>query len=562
MGKKIGSMYWDIEAKTDKLTSGLKDSKQDVKNFSGEFAGSMTEVMSKLAFTKEAFSTFQQVFKTALDWGEQGATVIQTRESFDLLLKTIGAAPDLLDQLTNTSKGTISEMGLMSSTATLLAGTTGDLAKNLANATPELLEIAKAAQKLNPSLGDTTFLYNSIATGIKRASPLILDNLGIVVKVGKANEDYAKQLGKTVEQLTAEEQQMALLNATLEAGGNLINQVGGNTDSATDSFARMDVAIDNAKDSLMTKFAPAMTNAADAVTQLITGHDKLADVLDEHTENVIYSSKSYEEYNEEMNRVISLLGRGAPLVKKLSEEEFNATRITKEWHDVETKLADQFLNGNIPSIDDMSDATVELKDATNNAEAAMRTYTEALLFKIASEGLSDEAALGLAYAMGLVDESTVLATEKTKLYKSWLDQKLITEGEYYELIKNVNKEIQNIPENKTFDLWVNIHGLEGIETLTSMGSGGSSDNGFEMQAGGGNVMGGQPTQWGEYGRPEMFITPSSGQVVNAQQIVEAMRSSGVNMAGGGVTIENLNVYTNSGVDAIQYSIERAKGYAL
>jgi hypothetical protein len=40
-----------------------------------------------------------------------------------------------------------------------------------------------------------------------------------------------------------------------------------------------------------------------------------------------------------------------------------------------------------------------------------------------------------------------------------------------------------------------------------------------------------------------------------------MRSSGVNMAGSGVTIDTLNVYTNSGVDAIQYSIERAKGYA-
>jgi hypothetical protein len=74
-------------------------------------------------------------------------------------------------------------------------------------------------------------------------------------------------------------------------------------------------------------------------------------------------------------------------------------------------------------------------------------------------------------------------------------------------------------------------------------------------------MAGEQIKWGEYGRPEMFITPSSGQVVNAQQIVEAMRSSGVNMAGSGVTIDTLNVYTNSGVDAIQYSIERAKGYA-
>ena len=77
-------------------------------------------------------------------------------------------------------------MKLMSATSTLLAGTSGDLATALGNATPQLLEIAKAANKLNPSLGDTAFLYESIATGVKRASPMILDNLGLTIKIGNS----------------------------------------------------------------------------------------------------------------------------------------------------------------------------------------------------------------------------------------------------------------------------------------------------------------------------------------------------------------------------------------
>ena len=96
-----------------------------------------------------------------------------------------------------------------------------------------------------------------------------------------------------------------------------------------------------------------------------------------------------------------------------------------------------------------------------------------------------------------------------------------------------------------------------------MGGGGSGNvGGYEQKALGGAVRGGQPVQWGEYGRPEMLITPSGGgQVVNAQQIMEAMRSSGFDIGKGGVTIQQQTIYTNTRADLIEYSIERARGYA-
>ena len=194
-----------------------------------------------------AYLALKQVY----DLGKQGAAIEQTAASFDRLGISI-------DALRAASLGTVDDMTLMKATLTLTAGASETLQGKLLTAAPQLMEIAKAANALNPTLGDTAFMYESIATGVKRASPLILDNLGIVVKIGEANQKYADQLGKTVEALTEEEKQVALLNATLDAGARLIEQNGGSLESAADSYAKLAVEITNAKGELA-KFANVLT---------------------------------------------------------------------------------------------------------------------------------------------------------------------------------------------------------------------------------------------------------------------------------------------------------------
>jgi hypothetical protein len=248
------------------------------------------------------------ILKQAFEFGEEGAQVIQTGKSFDVLMEKVGASSDLLDQLRTASRGTIDDMKLMSSTTVLLSGTQGDLATALADSTPRLLEIAKAANKLNPALGDTTFMYESLALGIKRASPMILDNLGLTIKIGEANEDYAKKLGKTVEELTAEEQKVALLNATLKAGDVLIDQVGGSVDSETDSFARLDAATKNLADSLKAKLAPGLADAAESAALLLTWSEKLNAAYQQHEDEVTKTAASYAEFRAEMVRSAEAAG--------------------------------------------------------------------------------------------------------------------------------------------------------------------------------------------------------------------------------------------------------------
>lgn len=239
-----------------------------VNNAKSELDGLKKQLEGIEAPTKKASTSLQDVgmalgkvglmaggayvaLKQVYDLGKSGAAIEQTTESFDRLGISI-------DSLRAASLGTVDDMTLMKATLTLTAGASETLQGKLLQAAPQLMEIAKAANALNPTLGDTAFMYESIATGVKRASPLILDNLGIVVKIEAANQAYAESLGKTVEEMTAEEKQIALLNATLEAGTRLIEQNGGSVESQADAYAKLQAETENAKAQLK-MFADTLT---------------------------------------------------------------------------------------------------------------------------------------------------------------------------------------------------------------------------------------------------------------------------------------------------------------
>jgi hypothetical protein len=252
----------------DKLAKEHKKVGDEVTKQKGLLKG-LKDNWLKVGVAMAAVGVAIQGLKKLWDFAEQGAQVRQQAESFDFLMNKIGVTTDVLGGLREASRGTVDDMTLMSGTATLLAGAGDELAKKLAEATPQLMEIAKASNKLNPSLGTTAFMYESIATGIKRAQPLILDNLGLTIKVGEANKKFADKIGIAVTALSAEQKAMAMLDASLEAGDNLIAQVGGTTESATDAFARLTTALKNTGDAAKAGLGESLGPAAGKLADLI-----------------------------------------------------------------------------------------------------------------------------------------------------------------------------------------------------------------------------------------------------------------------------------------------------
>ena len=211
------------------------------------------------------------IAKTAFALGDLGAQSLTTAASFNSLMSSVGQSTRLLDELKAASGGTMTEMALMQQTNTALAGSTGQLSSEMAAALPKLLEAGRAAALLNPSLGDASFMFQSLVTGIKRGSPMLIDNTGITLKLGEATGAYAASIGKSVSELTAQERSIAILRATLEGADTLIAQTGGNLDGMATSATKLKVAMDELKTAIGEALAPTTTGVQQDLAQVFTG---------------------------------------------------------------------------------------------------------------------------------------------------------------------------------------------------------------------------------------------------------------------------------------------------
>ena len=271
---------------------------------------SVTTVLKNVTAGAAAFGV---TWKKAFDLGREGAVIAQTDESFQGLMDTIRGGTDILEALDQATADTLSDMELMSRVNQALTGTQGEVKQAIAESLPALYEMSRAATKLAPEIGSVDFVYDSLIRGIRKGSPLLIDNANIMVKAGGANEAYAAKVGKTVAELTDEERTLATLNAVMEQHAGLIEQAGGSLDSQTDAYDRMWAAIKNLADDSKRWLHDFLEPAAQATYQLLTWTKQINQVYADHNKEVAQVASSYEEYVAEMVR--------AAVVAKLLKED-------------------------------------------------------------------------------------------------------------------------------------------------------------------------------------------------------------------------------------------------
>ena len=120
---------------------------------------------------------------------------------------------------------------------------------------------------------------DDIVTWLGRWSVQILDNLWIVIKQSEAQEIYAKQLWKTVDQLTEAEKKQALVNAVVSQWKEELKQMWEVQETMQEKIARVNAQRDNIKNTLWDALLPVIDKLVQAVTPII---EKVAKWIEEN----------------------------------------------------------------------------------------------------------------------------------------------------------------------------------------------------------------------------------------------------------------------------------------
>ncbi|MCK4786205.1 MAG: hypothetical protein KAV87_20780 [Desulfobacteraceae bacterium] len=194
----------------DKVKSAGKSAFADLKSIVSDFKEHWIGVTAAIGAVWLAASK-------GWDLAEQSAQFEQSQQAFRSMVEGMGRdAETEFAKIRVASAGLIDEKSLVES---------ANKAMSLGIPVEELGDLMEIARAKARDMGiTTTQAFDDIATGIGRGSPLILDNLGLVVKLGPAYEVYADSVNKTVEQLSDQEKKTAILNATIEAGSEALER--------------------------------------------------------------------------------------------------------------------------------------------------------------------------------------------------------------------------------------------------------------------------------------------------------------------------------------------------
>ena len=182
-------------------------------------------------------------------FADQAAKIESMSRAFNTLAGVGETATIAMDKLKVATDGTMSQFDLFQqANNAMILGVT----KN----SDEMAEMFDIAQRLGRALGvDTKLSVESLIVGIGRQSRMMLDNIGIVTDVEKANAAYAKQLDKSKDELTDTERRQAFLNATMEAAREKLATMPAEIASTQDAYDSLRASASDASVALGELFA-------------------------------------------------------------------------------------------------------------------------------------------------------------------------------------------------------------------------------------------------------------------------------------------------------------------
>jgi hypothetical protein len=243
--KQILKIDLDDKSFVEKLNSAIGKLEElgDADNFKGlvSMLGEATKWLGVLAAAGLAV-------KTAIDLTEEAETIRKINSQFEILSRNAGlAATELESRLVGAVDGLVDDTDVLKAAneAIVKLGSS-------ANKMPEIFELA--TKQVRAFGGDVIERFNAMSNAIASGNTRALKAVGIVIDQDKALVDYAKSLGITVNALTDADKRQALLNEALLKGNQTLTNIKPLTDSASESFQRMTVSLDQIKEAFILAF--------------------------------------------------------------------------------------------------------------------------------------------------------------------------------------------------------------------------------------------------------------------------------------------------------------------
>lgn len=203
---------------------------------------SVSNVLNATArYAAEAGAAVVGYFKVIENLTERGGKVLQVQRAFT---NAVGDFDGSIVLLRKQTRGLINDYDLM-------VGMNKALTLGAVQTTDQFGELANTSVVLGRALGiDAAYALETMTLGIGRQSTRVLDNIGLIVKVRQANQQYASSLHLNANELTLSQQKEAFRIATLDAAKKKLVELGAATGTNADLVQRLKVGYQNLRDEL------------------------------------------------------------------------------------------------------------------------------------------------------------------------------------------------------------------------------------------------------------------------------------------------------------------------
>jgi hypothetical protein len=290
-----------------KVEADIKDLQKSTKKLKTESGKAFDFLKSGWIKVAAAGAAAMASIKKAFDITKEAARFEQAMQAAE---KQFGVSGDkIIKKLKEVSAGTISN-------ADLIQSANKAMALNVTTDLDQMAKLLEVARIRGQAMGlDTSQAFEDIATGIGRASPLILDNLGIITK-GWADE--AREAGKAFDA-------QFILNKVLADGAKIIERAGGVTLTSAERLQQFQVAVKNSSLAFGRRLLPAVTFVTDKITKLLKEETSLNII----TKELIRNNREYASITKtlaEASKDLTEAERGKLLVRQ-AELKLKAVQI-------------------------------------------------------------------------------------------------------------------------------------------------------------------------------------------------------------------------------------------